>query len=340
MSAQDALIEKFLGNIETICTSFIAAFGLKHDKQQSHLSSALLRWLDFRLRYVDPVPRRVFLSNKFPKHLTEDSGEALKKIHKMIVNGEDINSYQGRGLIEFDDTSDNKKQNRTDLLWADWGIIHLHLTNKDVEKNGFFSKRAEWLLFCFIIGDTCFFIDIRNHNEKNLFSNRELIEILIRNWPTVMARYQLVGVMPPKENEAFSSEEIGLLRKSGISSHVSVDGVVYMGPGQGVTSAATSSIGTRRLIDVNHYTKTLAEIVLDPAGQYQNKVKEMGIIDPIFELAITPKGMAVYETKSTIAFLLKTPNQSPNILSELDYLVAPGWAVNAIISQVMPDKAP
>ena len=120
--SETALADKFQRNIDDIATNLIGAFSLKFKQEVGNLSNPLLRWLDFRYRYIDPMPRPVVYSNKFPKqNLPKSARQGLKHIRRLIEKGKDINPYQGRGLMLRNDISGEKKDARTDLLWADWG---------------------------------------------------------------------------------------------------------------------------------------------------------------------------------------------------------------------------
>lgn len=326
---------KFSTDIDKISEDLIKGFGLKYEKKSNHLGSPLLRWLDFRLRYIDPEPREIIYSDQFPVKLPRKTKKALKKLERMIVLGRDINSYQGRGLVHRHDTSGHKKQNRTDLLWADWGITHLHLANSDhFEKDGF-SKRSDWLLLCIFVGSQCAFIDIRHHREEDLFSDPKLAEIIIRNWPNYMERFRLKGILPPADKDKFSAKQIGALRKNGMSNFISEGGQVYVGPGGGVTGAATASKVTQHMINIRHYIKVLADLVQNPEEGYMKKIKELGIEDPTFEIAITPRGLAIYEAISTVAFLTPAEDfgKETNIFSKLQNLITPTWAIKAITNK-------
>jgi hypothetical protein len=331
----ETLATKFLNDVDRVSEDLINLYGLKYENKLNHLGSPLLRWLDFRLRYVDPMPREIIYSDKFPAKLPKKIKRALKKLERMIIKGQDINSYQGRGLVRWHDTSGYKKQNRTDLLWADLGVTHLHLVNSDhLEKDGF-SERSDWLLLCIFVGSQCAFLDIRHHREEDLFSDPKLAEIMIRNWPGYMERFRLKGILPPEDKDKFSAKEIGALRKNGISNFISVDGKAYLGPGGGVTTAATSSKVTQQMMSIRYYIKLLADLVQNPEEEHMKKTKELGIETPTFEIKITPRGLAIYEAVSTIAFLapVESYGNETNIFSKLQNLIIPTWVISAIANK-------
>lgn len=165
---------RFFRNIDEIALDFIRMVGLEFKKEIPHLSDPLHRWMDFRLRYIDPVPRQVFLSDKFPKKLPPMVSSSLQKMVDKLQSGIDINPYQSKGLIRFNDISTKRRNKRTDLLWADWRITHLHLTDRPIQDGEYFSDRRCsngecWLLFCIVTGDTVALVDVRAHGACQSF---------------------------------------------------------------------------------------------------------------------------------------------------------------------------
>jgi len=327
---------EFVLNLDSIAYDLVRCFGLKHEKKIENLSEPLLRWLDFRLRYIDPKPRKVYLSNKFPKKISRETKDALIRLIQMIQCGENINPYQGKGLILHHDISGRKRQQRTDLLWADWGITHLHLSNKPIPKDEYFSARAEngWLLFG-IVGDNFFAcIDIRQHNEKAVFSNTELFKTVVETWPEMMEKFELKGISPPAPADVLRSEEHGTARKSGLSAGITIGEKVYMGLGGGITTASTPLKVTRAMDTAREYIRNLAFAVCDADGEFQSVMRSSAIKEPDFKLCITPRGLAVYEPHIDKAWLLpnKMAGSESNYLADLHDLVAPVWATDRLFS--------
>lgn len=324
-------MNNFISDLDEIANNFIDIFGLKHTSEVDNLSEPLLRWIDFRLRYVDPKPRQAYYSNRFPKQLNENTEKSLQNIIQMIQNGEDINPYQGKGLILHHDTSGNKKQKRTDLLWADWGIIHLHLCDTAIPSGQYFSDRSRWLLFALVGADFFAAIDIRDHNEENLFENKELIEIVAESWPDLLKPYEMKRVVAP--NVTLPSQDLQKLRKAGISGVITIGDKIYMGPGMGVTTAATSTRVSMAMNNVRRYAKEFARVVGACDSEFQLEAQSGRIDQPNFNLCITPRGMAVYEEQLDKAWLLpkKATNSAFNYIADLNDLVAPDWAVKRTI---------
>lgn len=321
------LEKKFLNDINSIALGFIENFQLEYSGTSD---LALLRWLDFRMRYVEPKPRKIIYSNSFEKNINENNKKGLKILENLIIRGDDVNPYQSKGLTS-NDTLSEKKQIRTDLLWADWGIIHFHLTDKKIPANQYFSNRSDWLLFCIVDDYFIRFIDIRHHNEKNLFSLIELLEITIRSYPKYMEKFELNRDV--EQQQKISDEDIHDLRKSGINFVPVIDNVAYQNSGQGITSASTPIIVTDKLLRIqNKLSKDIAKFVYNPDGDCKKVVSEKGVIEPGFSLCITKKRMTIYEEKSETPFFFpcEKNNMTSCFLSELNELISPEWAVKSV----------
>ncbi len=333
MQTVEELIEQFNKDIDQISLNFISCFNLCYSEEASNLCDPLLRWLDFVNRYIPPVPREICLSNKFPIELCSDAKSGLNTLIQIIQKGGDINPYQSKGLTLHNDTSSRKKQKRTDLLWADWGIHHLHLTDIPISPKSYFSDRSDkskphWLLFCRVYNNVILFIDIKNHNETDLFSDTNLIKTLAESWPEIVKPYQLnIDSMFPSH---FSSNEIAALRKAGLTSTITVNNQVYMPPGMGITSAATSNLIGIQSMNIHGHARKLAEIVHKPSNQFKTESSTSGITSPEYCISLAPQGLSVYEKNQDKAFVL--PRETGSFLAELHDLIAPVWAIDYLIS--------
>src|ERR1700760_4942015 len=132
------LVQTLNANADKIAKQLIAGFGLTHDEAVEHLSRPLLRWFDFRLRIIDPHPRAILFSDRFPNQLNEPYSTAFQELVRAILNGKDVNGFQSKGIVRGDSSS-RTRSNRTDLLWADWGIHHLHISPAPTERAEYFS---------------------------------------------------------------------------------------------------------------------------------------------------------------------------------------------------------
>ncbi|KAF0215840.1 MAG: hypothetical protein FD174_3981 [Geobacteraceae bacterium] len=326
-STEKMLRTKFRLDVNNIASTFVQLFQLCHKQEISNLSDPLLRWLDFRLRFIDPRPRKLLFSKKFPKLLPKNIDRAAKNLFRKIEAGIDINPYQGKGLILHHDTSGNKREHRTDLLWADWNIVHFHLCDKEIPKNRYFSERSDWLLFGMVGYDFLVCIDIRHHKDNNLFNDPELVKIVAQSWPQIMSQYELKGVHGLEAD--LTAEEYAKVRKGGVACPVAIDGKVYIGPGMGVTTASTATRVTSAEIDVLRYVDFLAKAICDPSTQCLPGYQKTSGHEQILSLCITPNGLAIHDDSLNMAWVLpKMDNTSePDYLYILHNLLAPEWCV-------------
>lgn len=320
MQSEQDLCSQFQKDVNEISQGFIDAYGLKFEKQIQNLSEPIGRWIDFVMRYVPAQPRNIVYSNKFPMTLSQEAQDGLNVIESHIRNGHDLNPFQGRGLIDFNDTSGRRKSGRTDLMFADWGILHFHLTDKPMPSTSYFSERSGWLLFAIVTGTEFGIVDIRDHDEPDLFSNPDLIETVVRSWPAYMERFKVRGILPGSSGPSHS--DATALRKNGVNSFLTIDGQVYMGPGMGLSSALTSTKASMAQIKINKIIKNVAKAVHDPDNVFKKNALEADINTPEFSLCMTAKGIAIYEKFGNKAYAI--PNDPT--WTELCALIAPTWA--------------
>lgn len=323
----------FQENLNGIAETLISLYKIEFKKEVSQLSCPLTRWLDFRMRYIDPKPRKLVESNAFPKKLSDVANAGFTKLKHLMQTGVDINPYQSKSIIRFNDVSGKKKSKRTDLLWAEWGIFHLHITDIPLEEGAEFSSREcsdgkNWLLFCLVDHSTIALIDIREHNEKNIFSNDTLIKTIHESWPQFMESFLLKGMMPSRA--PYSSAEISKLRATGLSAPLILDGKAYIGPGLGVTSAATSERVMWKVRDVRYWVNQISEIAVDPQEQVQIDINAYKIENPSISLCITPQGLAIHEATRNVAYNFTNKNEPECHLSQMYDLLFPSWASEKI----------
>lgn len=322
--------QKFREALERIATDLVTLFRLEFKQEIQHLSDPLFRWLDFRLRFIDPLPRSVLVSKKFPKRLPVSAEVGLHIVEKRFRDGMDINPYQSKSLIRFNDLSGEKRAKRTDFLWADWGITHLHLSDIPIPEGEYFSLRTcsdgeAWLLFCIVVENTVGFIDVRKHDDESVFSDLDLIRTVKDSWPDYMEQFKLKDILPGQTQA--SNEDIACLRKNGISLPACIDGDLYLGPGMGITTASTPlrvADSAHRVLD---WVKTLADLADDSGGPFCTEAKRLGVAEPKFELCLTPKGIALYESKLDTAFVLASRGDDSFSAHcrKMENLIFPEW---------------
>lgn len=323
----------FQSNLDGIADTLISLYDLKFEKAIDALSCPLTRWLDFRFRYIDPVPRQIVLSTAFPKKFPKTVEAGFQSLMNLIRSGGDINPYQSKCVSRVHDTSKKRKNERTDLLWADWGLLHLHITDVPLKNGERYSERKCsdgecWLLFCLAGNSTFAVIDIREHNECNVFTNYELIKIVESSWPIYMERFLMKGMIPSKTNP--SSERLSSLRRAGMVVPITLNGKAYIGPGLGYTMSATSMRVLEGVDQIRYWIKQLACLAENPEGQIQRNLKENFITEPDLSLCITPNGLAIYEEKLDTAYTLLNERYKDDRLIRLHNMLCPSWVLSRL----------
>ncbi len=168
---------------------------------------------------------------------------ALAAIIASIQSGADLKPHLSRGIkIAHDPAADatgklGRRMDR-DLLIADWGVHHLHLSTT-IESDGFVSRTGD-LLFAAFTPDDAYLINIYPHGSWAL---KEVLETTVRNWPEagLLSRvHYVVGLL----TQEYTDEERWALRNAGTTGPLEIDGKVYMPPGQ--TLDGTPIAVTRR----------------------------------------------------------------------------------------------
>ncbi|MEJ3599189.1 hypothetical protein WFH67_01435 [Vibrio vulnificus] len=317
--------QKFQGlmeDIDRICLSLIESHNLKFTQKEENLSSPLMRWLDFVSRYVPPCKRQICLSmelaakleNSLPKQVVTQ----FSKFAHSSNQGLDLNPFQSKGLILHNDISDRKKQKRTDLLFADWGIHHFHLSN-EIAPEQYFSVRSDWLLFALVYRNSVFCIDVLPHSEKDIFSRKQMLEVVYGNWPSLLEPYEMKGVVAGNN---WSDSEIAELRNAGISSSYLIGGKVFIPNGLGLTTAAVPVKNINMAQNVVHGVRCIANFIESESSGFE----PIGNPPYKFELSLTAEGLALYDVNNNVAYKLARENQRDDALNLLCNLVAPKWA--------------
>lgn len=325
--------------IDEVTEAAIEAFGLSYNKTaHSNLHDPLLRWCDFILRYISPSSRTIHKSDLFPVNISDDAKIGLQRIEDLFISGGDVNSYQSKTLTFFNDTSGKKEKKRTDGLWADWGIHHLHLPLNPTDSGSEYSDRSDWVLFLKIYNDAVLFIDIKRHDnniEPDLFSQQDLMRTFVRSWPQEAEKYQMRGVVGLVIDEPITDSDIANLRGNGINIPFEIDGKVYGPVGMGMTTAVTALRVTLLSDQIRDYSEKIEKIVLNEKQQFMKELQQLSIDKPAFQIAMFDDGgLGIHEKKSGKAwrFLRENPDEPNDIFCLFNNLLMPEWAGKVVMS--------
>lgn len=237
------------------------------------LASLLIIYFNWRARFIPVRPRLAHLSAELlasPKCL-EHQG-AVDFIVAKIESGDDLTPHLSRWVTEaYEPTTSrsakNQRRSDLDLLMAEWGIHHLHLST-DMEADGF-VRRTKDLLFASFQSDDAYLIGIFEHGN---WTRIELATITVRNWSDAgifrESRSALRLAQPTVEADR------PLVRNAGVTLALEIDGKVYMPPGQSV--AGTPLRATKASNHVMHTLRSLREMLSSRPEELSDAVREAG----------------------------------------------------------------
>ena len=96
-------------------------------------------------------------------------------------------------------------------------------------------SRTGDIVYAWVEPDTAYFIALSPHNR---WADIELLNIVCRDFPHLLLRYELKGLSPP--STPLTEEERRTLRKKNCNVMIDIDGRVFSPPGGGRNSAGDS----------------------------------------------------------------------------------------------------
>jgi hypothetical protein len=227
-------------------------------------------------RKVAPRPRAVCWSAQLQARiergdLPADEVQAIRDIAEACEAGADINPHQSTGLT---------KPLYNDGLFNDWGITHLHfgLPGGRPAPLGFVN-RSDRVLLVMVRATDVLFLDVYEHHPEP-WSDRTLLEIVLANWPQIMAEYRQPGVVA---NSNVSEEDYQAGRDAGLMQFVVLsDGFVYLGMGRGYAACGLSTAVTMATDDLLTRVRNAAIFLADNSEHVRLLVRaEVGIDVPV-----------------------------------------------------------
>jgi hypothetical protein len=220
--------------INDLLDQYFSNFGIKNQRQD-RVGLRLTRYFNFRLKYISVKMRQVLVSKELaPKITCSPHNEGIIEILYRAAVGYDLNSFQSKESFNSD---------YHDLLFNDWGIHHLHLSKDKKNYRDFFNSRTGSLLFVRFTDSIAYFIDVKHHKDPNVWSDRDMLRIIQRNWESSIADKQSGSAVG--SSEELSDEDLGALRKMGYMTGVEVDGKFYMLLGHGQASTGDNIMAGR-----------------------------------------------------------------------------------------------
>lgn len=211
------------------------------------------------------VPYRVIYSKELMEKLpllTKTERDALRDIEERLGCCKSLTSYMSRDISK----TEIKK---SDFLLKNWDIYHLHLEQLLPPKIRYTLPN---LLFFQPKGSVVHFIDIKPHPKGATWFDRDLLEIIYKNWPWLL-KY-LKGLKP---TQSISDNQIHDALKHCVT-FLEFHGGVLMPTNIGVASSGDSSMAVRETDRIFNSLKKSEEYLKNNEEEIKNHISnELGI---------------------------------------------------------------
>jgi|GEM_PF-1845046 len=269
-------------------------------------------------RTVSPRPRQVHYSSEiYSNQYYNDKKTVIEILKQKFLAGNSIRPYLSRGIKNIFIENDTSSSSDKDLMLNEWGIHHLHL-GENLEPDGFI-ERTPAVLFCKIMNNDVYFIDILDHGNGHLpWTEKKLLEIIQANWPELMKPYEMKDVIDLSYHA--SNEDHHKLRRSGISTNLKIGDKFYSPPTGGITLNGYSMLSSlniilfRKLINANKkdfqkYRYEIQKFILDVTKIKYNLLK--------FKLLFSKDGWYYLELNSNTRIDITDSHKQMTIILQL-----------------------
>lgn len=209
----------------------------------------VIEWLR---RIPSRWPRRTHVSDVLGRQriLTPYEIGGIKRLRSAIERGGDLRMYLGETTASLRERHREKLRGpaKTDLFFSDWGLLHFHL-GADLSNRGLKAMRTRRVLIAHVTPDDAYLIDLAPHGKghPDTWGNINYLETLQRNWPHILAKYEMKGVMPPPHENRFTASDYIQLRQARMAAHLCIGNKVFMGPGLGISGDGSSTAAVLQL---------------------------------------------------------------------------------------------
>lgn len=146
------------------------------------IDKILLDYLNVFSKIIPVKLRTVKVNPDFVKDIFFHSKKKeIEFIYNIAKNGGNLNSFQSKRLLQT---------NFHDHLRNEWNIFHFHLSMERDNKNPFFVKQVNSLLFAYIDDDDIIFLGTETH-KTNTFYDEKWLRILHNHFPQILAPFKI-----------------------------------------------------------------------------------------------------------------------------------------------------
>lgn len=232
-----------------------------------NLDNKIIKYFTYLRKKAPKGPLNVIKSRKF--HCDAEFLSAINEIERIFNSGDDYSPYLSKQVDKF----------RDDLMFNDWGILHLHL-GTELESNGRYIQRTGPLLFVYFNKNNVYFINVYPHSK---WTNREVLQTIYDNWPEVLKPFIMDGVKDIKPE--YTEEQHFRLRKCGYNASIPLvdnrgEKIVIMAPGMGITKSGDSINDVRYYQSVCKSIRLIEEEIRENIDSLKDDIKSKGIAIP------------------------------------------------------------
>lgn len=227
------------------------------------LHGLLSEYGTWRSRLVSTAPRRCHSSAELladPK--AAQRRDDLDALIATIEAGEDLGPHLSRRVWTGHDPNAPSLAAREDrdLLLADWGVHHLHLT----------PTHGDDLLFAVFRPNNAYLIGLYSHRD---WARRSTLETMIRNWPDAGIVIKLQGVIGLTND--WGDRDRKQLREAGIAgSMIEYDGAVWAAASLGQTLDGTPMLVAQAVMRLTWKLNDWREHLVDRLTAAEHAVNE------------------------------------------------------------------
>ena len=275
----------FMSDLKRITAGKLTAAGASVPTNAS-LRDLLHGYYTIEERRIAPKARAVHRSKVFDATvatLDAEQRNAISAIEQKLRSGADVNGHLNLRSLQPD---------KPDGLLVDWAIHHLHLSFRPHPTDIRFLRRTRPVACVHIAAHDAYFLNIVPHGA---WTDRSLVEILIREFPRAAEKFELRGISP---DLGITEDSIRACRKLGVVYVIGFNGRTYRPPsfaGSPNLSERASQLTEQTIREITNLEEAV-NINIQEIREKTPGLRSLAKLD--FELISSPSGWLVHEKTS------------------------------------------